>query len=211
MIGILLALQVSEWNQARNDRAEETAELSQILVTLENDLIGLEGELTRSQERSLKVEELWDHVLVKGPYRTELNENFMQIGWVTGVEINRAPFENLKSRGLRLVSNDELLLKLTSFYENEYTFLMRRTSNVSEVSLGRVASFRQKHFHWSGEPLNYVQLIEDSEFLYILNQQTTLYKFVIQPWLNETKRSLPGFSVQRMRLCQPMLRDRLSY
>ncbi len=32
-----------------------------------------------------------------------------------------------------------------------------------------------------------------------------------QPWLKAMKRSLPGFSVQRTRLCQPRFFDRLSY
>ena len=48
MIGILLALQVSDWNQARKDRAEETS-----------ILIRLNAEFEENQERLSIIETRW--------------------------------------------------------------------------------------------------------------------------------------------------------
>ena len=69
VVGILLALQISDWNQARQDRVREHAYLARIAAELEQSFQDIESSIEIAQEREalgrLLIDSVDDEELVR--------------------------------------------------------------------------------------------------------------------------------------------------
>ena len=108
VIGILIALFVdSQWEQ-RKARQEEAEILSQIWNSLKSDQDYLQEQLSRAEGRLKRMIELQEHVLAGKPHTPELNLKFRSMrGWLV-TQATTAPYEDLKARGLHLISSGKL-------------------------------------------------------------------------------------------------------
>lgn len=125
MIGILLALQVNDWNENRKNRRYEREILSIISQNLKNDSIALTIELNKSKASN----ELTDRLLKRvgsGNYGDSLNNWLGKIISFERFKSQSSAFEVLKSKGIDIISDKDLRLALISYYDE-------RVPNVYEV------------------------------------------------------------------------------
>jgi len=133
MVGILLALQVNNWNELRKQRQKEIVNLSELKKGLESDLI---TELIPGIDFYVRKEKAVNKL--KGFYNdTQIIPNDSLLRYfrisLTGewnFIFNVATYENLKSTGIDIISNDSLRAKISSLYSNEYPELITRGDRV---------------------------------------------------------------------------------
>lgn len=120
VVGILLALQISDWNQARQDRVREHAYLARIAAELEQSFQDIESSIEIAQEREalgrLLIDSVDDEELVRadpGRYLVAL----LKGGYTYSPEIRSHAFDELRSSGdLGLIKDKALLVAITEFY-----------------------------------------------------------------------------------------------
>ena len=131
VIGILIALQINNWNENRKNRSYEVKMLSEIKQALQQDLIYFEDMI-----------EVYDGLHETSNYFMELSKQNIQyhdslLGKVfdlnNGVSyhFNPGPYEALKSSGIDKISNDSIQNKLTELYDFE---LPKLGDNVNHIT-----------------------------------------------------------------------------
>jgi len=118
VIGILIALQINNWNQERINRDYELTMLREVKEALDKDIYNIEGGLKA-------LEDLKQSVIVLTTVRNgstypqdslAYHFNNVRQGGIALV-INYSPYESIKSTGLDKISNSELRNSITNLYE----------------------------------------------------------------------------------------------
>jgi hypothetical protein len=126
VIGILIALQINNWNETKKQIKKEEKVLQQFKNELNEDLIIL-NEITMSNKLIIKsCNELVKHLENDMPYNDSLSFYFDSWGRPNVLEFNSSTYQNLTTAGPELIRNENLrtsILKLYNFsYKKARTF-----------------------------------------------------------------------------------------
>jgi hypothetical protein len=116
VIGILIALQINNWNDLRKNKKYEKEILYLINQNLKNDSIALSTELLKSSESNEITDRLLEQVSL-GNYSDSLNNWLGKIISFERFKSQSSAFEVLKSKGIDIISDTELQLELISYYD----------------------------------------------------------------------------------------------
>ncbi len=120
VIGILLALQISEWNEARQDRARERAYLTRIAAELSQSISDIEDSIGIARQREGLGQLLMDAALDEASVREDPSRFILalRIGAYTfSPAIRSHAFDELRSVGeLDLIRDTALLVEITEFH-----------------------------------------------------------------------------------------------
>ncbi|SDB19855.1 hypothetical protein SAMN03097699_0052 [Flavobacteriaceae bacterium MAR_2010_188] len=118
VIGILIALQINNWNENQKSQKDEYYVLSEVLKNLEEDALLVDDIITQRQKAKTAVITL--QKFLKSETRDSDSLQFYLVDLLTFERyfpINNA-YEILKSKGLQL-SNNELTTKISRYYDYE--------------------------------------------------------------------------------------------
>jgi hypothetical protein len=122
VVGILLALEISEWNEARQDRARERAYLGRIAAELSQSITDIEECIEIARQREDLGRLLMDAALDEAPVREDPGRFILalRIGAYTfSPAIRSHAFDELRSVGeLDLIRDTALLVEITEFHTN---------------------------------------------------------------------------------------------
>ncbi|WP_242130587.1 DUF6090 family protein [Aestuariivivens marinum] len=134
VIGILIALQINNWNEFRIKRQKEIVNLIEIKNDLENDLnTELVPGISFYSQANKELSRLRDFYLNKATIpKDSLMKYFLnnQSEWY--FILNKGAYENLKSTGIDIISNDSLRNKISSLYSNGYPELENRDNIIKQ-------------------------------------------------------------------------------
>jgi hypothetical protein len=195
VIGILIALQINNWNERNKTEAKEIEMLTDFKVSLEADLINFNRIMDRGEKAKSSMVTILSHLEEDLPYADSLKFHFgfTTDTWTT--QVNRSVFESLKSEGLTLISHKELRQELVRFYDeltigqkernDRYRDLMDEGS--ADILITRFDElWNGNHELWFTEndysninfttdeliiemtPVDYERLKDDQEYLYFL-------------------------------------------
>jgi hypothetical protein len=164
MIGILLALQVNNWNEWRKDRDKEKELLQNLITNLDMNLNSFE-ELINLYEHRAKSSNLVLNVLEN---RLSYHDS-LSIHFFTGVlsataqsSFSENGYEVLKNEGISLVTNQDLRNDIVFLFEDIYERLERWADYMTDFGIESSdvwTYFLRKEF--SLIPLDYSQLLEN--------------------------------------------------
>ncbi len=170
VIGILIALQINNWNEVRKFKNLEIVTLIEIQKGLNQAL----KENERAEKANMKTIEsykiLLEHFDKKIPYSESLNTKFrLLLGWQEP-DFSYSGFEIFKSRGPDLISNDSIKIKLLEIYEEKIQFLVN-DHNKTEWDYNNtvMTPFYTDNFESGTEgftaiPNDYMKLMNDQQF-----------------------------------------------
>ena len=119
IVGILIALQVDNWNEGRIEQIQIKEYAQALVIDLERDIAMVEP-ITRQMQRTLEVIDTLG-TYTRGKSLDQVNNlDLHYLVSITGYrpyEWNRAAVEQLKSSGaLRNIKNANLVMKITAYY-----------------------------------------------------------------------------------------------
>src|SRR6056297_1281636 len=132
VIGILIALQVNNWNEYRKERNLETRYLQRLAADLEKDIESFSRSLDANESRKNRSEFLLEAIgsselVNKEP--TYFIESIEYAGYTYDPVISDHTFEEIKSSGrLAIIQNEELRTALSTYYStlsnrDQYNFI----------------------------------------------------------------------------------------
>jgi hypothetical protein len=147
LIGILLALAISDWN---TDRLNKQSEIASLIEMKKSILIDLE----RTKELQKKVNTSVSNIshlqkLLKNKdytYTKDLDTLFGEVYGLRILKLNNAFYEDLKSIGLNLIRDENLRMRIVELFEKNHEKI--NWINELEMSINDVnRPYHLKHFH----------------------------------------------------------------
>lgn len=183
VLGILIALQINDWNEARKYKNLEIVTLIEIQKGLRQAL----DENERAQKVNMKsiesYEIILEHFEQKLPHTESLNILFRYLMVWQEPDFNYAGFETFKSRGPDLISNDSIKIKLLEIYEEDIQYLVN-DHNKTEWNYNNtvmtpffVENFETDTQTFKTIPNDYGKLMNNQQFKNKLTYLTTLRKY----------------------------------
>jgi hypothetical protein len=124
VIGILIALQINNWNQKRLDRDFEITMLKEIRSSLETDLDFFKVIQFRASIKEEGIQELLKMIDSNKIYPdSTLLRSYNKMILGVSYTFNKGAYEGLKSVGLDKISNDSLRRELILIYESDLPFI----------------------------------------------------------------------------------------
>lgn len=122
MIGILLALQVNNWNEYQSQRKIEKSILLEMKGNLKSDLGDIRGNITFDSTNHSATLNVLNQLESNATWENHYKEDYGKLGWVSLFAENTAAYENLKTLGFNLISNDKLRARITYLYSTRYEY-----------------------------------------------------------------------------------------
>lgn len=125
VVGILIALQINNWNENRKDNNIENKILVEISNGLREDLIDIRSNM--SQHRAgLKACKYYHDLFTSKPVQADSINYYFKYLTMGYISIqNKSGYESLKSRGLELIKDDSLRIDIIKLYEQDYPFISK--------------------------------------------------------------------------------------
>lgn len=118
VFGILIALQVNNWNEIRQDRNSERDLLAEFYNGFIVDLENLAEDTLRTRRAIQRTSSLIE--ILQDPLQVEPPDSLLGAPFSAAIiSINTGVYELLKNKGTDLISNNDLRRRLFYFYETE--------------------------------------------------------------------------------------------
>ena len=140
VIGILLALQIDNWNDERRELTKETELLGELKENLFEDISQLGQAIKYQEQRILDIGRLVDHLESFLPYEDTLKSYFVTVRHLEAYEINKSGYETLKNTGFELLSSKTLKKEITYYYDiyvNHWSEVVSRLNVEQRSGLNR--------------------------------------------------------------------------
>ena len=202
VIGILIALQINNWNENRKIKHKETIILKELLTSINSDLKAYESFSDPRLERKKRgLDSLFAYVFDEKEIEDSLFIDFYtNMNQDIFLQFDNGPFEDLKSSGLDIISNDSLRTAIN----NAYTVKLPLYSHLANIlyveSKPEISKLEYKFFnlipiinkdgrkdlHFN---LKETDILNRQDFLWILDIEQKKYdEYTLQ--LNQTRRIL---------------------
>lgn len=118
MIGILLALQVNNWNEDRKRKMGEMEYLNGFKSDLENDLAAIEKILPIVNASKASINFMLDYMEKDLPWHDSLKYQFGNMAANWDIPFANSTYESISSNDWSIISNKKLREGLISYYRN---------------------------------------------------------------------------------------------
>lgn len=120
IVGILIAYNLEEWRDTRNNKKREIEVLKEFKRALAADLAEMHGNIRMHEHSILSSRIILKVINDNLPYHDSLDACFAHTHAFTVFSGRVGPIEQLKNTNLAIVSNDSLRLEIISMYDEAY-------------------------------------------------------------------------------------------
>jgi hypothetical protein len=190
VIGILIALQINNWNEDRKLKQFEYKILNDIETSMELNFYQLDLCLTANKKAIISADVILKHLDENLPYHDSLDFHFSRaLEWCSPV-FNNAGYESLKIYGTNLVSNETIKDQLSIYDVGWMEVLAKRqeeyffnTASPVLTELFEIVAMRAQM-----KPFDYEQLRNSNKFISILKTSKENRKEQIR-WYEQWRQS----------------------
>ena len=175
VIGILIAMQINNWNEYRKDRIKEKKILHEIEQSLESDMNKQLNPIEKQLEQDLSnVNFIIKTIQNKTPYSDSLSLKFRSLMFSKAFKWEVTAYKNLENDGIDLISNEKLKREILTLYNMTYqelaNYISNFSNNLTEFYRPQMRSaFRFDYPEKLNEPryipVNYQALLNDVTFM----------------------------------------------
>ena len=188
VIGILIALSINNWNEKRKIKNKETVILKEFLTSINSDLKAYENFSDPKIERKKRgIDSLFTYIFDKKEIKDSLFIDFYtNMSQDIFLRFDNGPFEDLKSSGLDIVSNDSLRTAINNAYTVKLPLYTQSSNNLYDESKPKISKFEhkflnlipiinkdgRKNLHFN---LKEIDILNNQDFLWVLDIQQKKY------------------------------------
>ena len=185
VIGILIALQVNDWNNNRKNLELEDKILKEIYANLNTDLKDLQSQIEQNNWYINHNSKVLEHLINKTPLNDSLRKYYSYLYGYGHFSPKTVGYQNLKSQGISLVKNDSLRNNISELYENKYFDIADNIrpsiSNAQDIHFTQIVSnISHKELYVDAEPMNLELLQNNLQF-----QESLKWIVFARQWTNE--------------------------
>jgi len=181
MIGILLALQVNNWNEWRKERSKEKEILLEIGENIDLNSQRFQKEIEEEESVVNSIDIVLFNLTHQKVYHDSLDFHFLNVGYWPALVIKTSGYETLNSHGVDLIRSKVLKKGIIDLYEGSYKEI-EEVVRVSENNAGemlvplltdffftQVTNPSQKYIEHRKTPSSYHELIGSQKYKNVLS------------------------------------------
>ncbi len=169
MVGILLAVQVNNWNEERKSKLKEIKLLNELRSDLIQNVDDIKGNLTYFNITKTANETIIYHIENNLAYNDSLNYHFGNLYPYITFNPNQTTYESLKQIGLDIISNDSLRISLSDLYANKFAsykkfediYMLEHFENYMKPMMS--SELTDYIVYTSAKPKNYKQFVKKAQ------------------------------------------------
>ena len=148
VIGILIALQINNWNEDKKEQVVEKKILRELLIDLEISKRDLENDIKVNKRYQITAEALKEHLHFKKAYHDSIEVMLITSSSITQFTPRTTGYQNLNSVGFSIISNDSLRKQISNVFERNFdnAKLRGREFNKTENATEDLNPYLIKHF-----------------------------------------------------------------
>ena len=185
VIGILIALQINNWNEFRKERIVESNILKEILVNLDRDIKSLDLKINECNEFVTHSTKVLQHLQNKTPITDSLKYHYSALIGHGNFQPTTIAYENLKTKGVDIITKESTRQAISELYSITYFTLVedrrtvvRRFQEIQvEVVQNKIKTIKS---YGEAEPINFMELSNDIPFQNMLITNIWVLKWVIE-------------------------------
>lgn len=176
VIGILIALQINNWNEWRKDRMIEKSILFEFKDNLERNIALIDIAAAEIMEINKSTKTMIEIIEEKKSYPDTLIHHFDQLNRSGSylLKLNTNGYESLKSIGFEILSSKVIKKEILSLFEISYPSYVQETEVVNAIWGGNLMWWQDYFYIRPSEPglipLDYSSLKEDKKFMTIVRE-----------------------------------------
>jgi flagellin-specific chaperone FliS len=120
MIGILLALQVNNWNEGRKELRKSFDIMREIRENLEYNNEQFKREIKEEESVINSIDIVRENLKFNKGYHDSLDFHFLNVAYWPGAIMKSSGYETLKSQGVETIKSDTLRKAIIDLYEGTY-------------------------------------------------------------------------------------------
>ena len=173
VIGILIALQINNWNENRKLRNKETILLQAILENIDNNIKIINDDIQFNNKALISNEIVLDVIKNNKQYNDSLKFHFHNARILQQTPLSFSSYENLKSVGFDIIRSEplkkEIIFLFDVIYHKNLDAIKEATVTISNAGVNQfmMAHFEELAFN-NTIPNNFNNLIENQEYINIL-------------------------------------------
>ena len=117
VIGILIALQINNWNESRKDEVLELEHLKNLRTEIEENITEHNWDLVNARRSYLSTMKILRHLEGPSLHMDTLRRAFSSINVTSPFFLNSSAFQSLKAMGIQTISKKEIRDNLTRYYD----------------------------------------------------------------------------------------------
>ena len=185
MIGILLALQVNNWNEQRKDRVTEQKNLHALHEDLMVNIDRLINDVALEQRTIRQANKIIRHLDDRKPYDISLDLVFGEALYSPDIIISTSSYESLKFKGIDIVQSESLQRNVVHLFDVVYANLIAETVRLeNQFWPTSVLPMIHKHFRAIDlgklEPTNYEALMDDTTYKNMVMHRVHFRKLALE-------------------------------
>lgn len=183
VVGILIAFQISEWNENRKMSKKESEYLASLSSEINQSLKSIDDAVNFHELTLIHIENIENHILNDLPNSSSLDTSFYVYQYFSIPKITSTTYETIKTAGINSINPDSLRVSITKLYEQEFEFITESLSQTERSFYQNITTnlhikrFKEKSYLGISEPNNYVELKVDQEYINMLFKLKGLRQF----------------------------------
>ena len=202
VIGILIALQINNWNEQRKSKAQEVNILTKLNADLKANLFEIEGIKNITEDRITASRTILNYFEEHKTIDDSLKLSFELINSDDLFNNANTTYKYIENQGVNVLRNDAILAKITWMYERHFKNIANREETNWEILTDDLRPLMDLHLEVSepqknifneeyalNQPINMEALSENIQFKNVIvrNLNFMLLRF---RWQNETLKEL---------------------
>ncbi len=191
VIGILIALQINNWNEERKQDLRSSYIYQELINNIQMDIKDLKNNIRSDSITRSSISYVLNLLKEKPPYvDSTMSSHFARLAYYTNFFDNRSAYDNLKSIGFDFIKDDSLRNEIITYYEVTCDYLLGIENGVFNKHEDTfVKSFMMEHFDYSSffnpaHPHNYNNIINNPKLKSIIATKDRLFVWKMDRGMN---------------------------
>ena len=182
VIGILIAIQINDWNEDRKGRIQEAILLEKLSQNIESNLMVIRETMQQDSASLQAIENLFFILENDLPYHDSIAGQFGYALAAFPTSLSSSTMETIRAKGVDLIRSDQIREQALDLFDIEYQQVAEIYQTDQQSYNNVEQGYILKNFQWTNFgtiPNDYSSILDDQEMLNILSMRRVFREYSI--------------------------------